>query len=105
MCAAPLRAGRRSLHTAEDAADTKWVTQQWVARGLAGSAVDPIQAALAGALPLGGAAPAAAQPAAVRPRAAQPEGPSAAEALLASKKKGKKGGAKKGGGGGKGFGG
>lgn len=102
----------RSLHTAEDAApgNTKWVTQQWVARGLAGAAADPIQAALSGSLPLGGsssgsssAAPAA-QPA--RRAAAGDEGPSAAEVLLAGKRsKGKKGDKKKGGsGGGKGFG-
>lgn len=105
---APLR---RSLHTAEDAAEgnTKWVTQQWVARGLSGAAADPIQAALSGSLPLGsssaGTAVPAAQPA--RRAAAADEGPSAAEALLAGKRgKGKKGDKKKkgGGGGGKGFG-
>lgn len=26
-------AARRSLHTAQDAVDTKWVMQQWIARG------------------------------------------------------------------------
>lgn len=100
---------RRSLHTAEDAAEgnTKWVTQQWVARGLSSAAADPIQAALSGSLPLGSAAaaPSAAQPA--RRAAAADDGPSAAEALLAGKRgKGKKGGKKQGGGGGggKGFG-
>lgn len=100
----------RSLHTAEDAAEgnTKWVTQQWVARGLSGAAADPIQAALAGSLPLGStgtaAAAAAAQP--TRRAAAADDGPSAAEALLAGKRsKGKKGDKKRtGGGGGKGFG-
>ena len=100
----------RSLHTAEDAApgNTKWVTQQWVARGLAGAAADPIQAALAGGLPLGGSSSSSSAAPAVQPvrrAAAGDEGPSAAEALLAGKRsKGKKGNKKKGGGGGKGFG-
>eukprot|EP00887_Chlorella_sp_A99_P006966 scaffold2.g6966.t1 len=30
-----------SLHTAEDAVDTKWVTQQWIARGIAGGSAVP----------------------------------------------------------------
>ncbi|PRW56261.1 Oxoglutarate iron-dependent dioxygenase [Chlorella sorokiniana] len=103
----------RSLHTAEDAAEgnIKWVTQQWVARGLAGAAADPIQAALAGSLPLGsGSSSTSAAAPAVQPAqraAAADEGPSAAEVLLAGKRsKGKKKGDKKkgGGGGGKGFG-
>lgn len=29
---------RRTLHTAQDAVDTKWVTQQWVARGIKSAA-------------------------------------------------------------------
>lgn len=108
----PLPRACRSLHTAEDAAEghTKWVTQQWVARGLSSAAADPIQAALSGSLALGGSgssAAAAAAPAAqpVRRAAAADEGPSAAEALLAGKRgKSKKGDKKKkSGGGGKGF--
>lgn len=102
----------RSLHTAEDAVDTKWVTQQWVARGLAGAAVDPIAAALSGGLPLGGAAAAqqaqrVQKPAALRREAAE-DGPSAAELALRAAKRGKAkkaGGKGKQGGGGKGFGG
>ncbi|KAL4440643.1 hypothetical protein ABPG77_000352 [Micractinium sp. CCAP 211/92] len=101
----------RTLHTAEDAEDTKWVTQQWAARGLAGAAFDPIAAALSGSMPLGGAGAAQhapqAQQQAARRRPPAEDGPSAAElALRAAKRgKGKKAGSKgKQGGGGKGFG-
>ncbi|KAL4457586.1 hypothetical protein ABPG75_012459 [Micractinium tetrahymenae] len=107
----------RSLHTAEDAVDTKWVAQQWVARGLAGAAFDPIAAALSGSLPLGGSAGSGAaqqqqaqqaQQPPLRRREAAEEGPSAAELALRTAKrgKGKKAGGKgkQGGGGGKGFG-
>ena len=70
---------------------TKWVTQQWVARGLAGSpAPDPIAAALAGGLPTKAAAPLAVAPARRRQQPA-PEEPATAELLLAGRKAGKKG--------------
>lgn len=96
---------RRSLHTAEDAVDTKWVTQQWIARGLQNAAVDPIAAALAGSLPAT-ASSTAAPPARQQQRREESECLSAAEALLAGKRgkgKAKKAGSKKAGGG-KGFG-
>jgi collagen type III alpha len=96
----------RSLHTAEDAVDTKWVTQQWIARGLQNAAVDPIAAALAGSLPAT-ASSTAAPPARQQQRREESERLSAAEALLAGKRgkgKAKKAGSKKAGGG-KGFGG
>ena len=54
----------RSLHTAEDAVDTKWVTQQWGARGLATAVPDPIATALASGLAAGGGSKAAAPAAA-----------------------------------------
>lgn len=107
----------RSLHTAEDAVETKWVTQQWVARGLAGAAFDPIAAALAGSLPLGSTSPGRAAVAAPmqQPRRSQQqqqlqqeEAPSAAElAMRAGKRssKGKKAGGKGGKPASKGFGG
>jgi collagen type III alpha len=94
----------RTLHTAEDAVDTKWVTQQWVARGLASTVADPIAAALAGALPTGSGVPPAQQQ---QRLAAASEEPAVAEALLAAKRGKGKGKAKKLGGskaGGKGFG-
>lgn len=108
---------RRSLHTAEDAADTKWVTQQWIARGLAGAPLDPIQAALTGSLPLSGgssigsrAGSSSSSSGSVAPQRrrapAADEAPSAAELALLAAKRGKKGGKKKdGAGSGKGFGG
>lgn len=89
------------------------MTQQWVARGLAGAPVDPIQAALTGRLQLDGSGGAgsssggtSAAPAAQQRRVpgVKDEGPSAAELAMAAGKRGK---GKKGGGGkkaGKGFG-
>lgn len=82
--------------------DTKWVTQQWIARGLSSAVVDPIATALAGRLPAASSSSAAAvapvgQQQQQRPRAADVEGPSAAEVLLAGKRgkgKGKKGASK-----------
>lgn len=103
--------GCSTLHTAEDAVDTKWVTQQWVARGLATAVPDPIAAALAGSLPASGRQAAPAWPRHQPGRPLQPAeeaAPLAADALLLAGKRGKgKGKGKlKGGkpGGGKGFG-
>lgn len=88
--------------------DTKWVTQQWVARGLATVAADPIAAVLAGGLPAGSgkATPAGLLQQQGRPRQpAGEESPLAADVLLAGKRgkgKGKRTGGKPSGG--KGFG-
>ena len=112
-------ARRRSLHTAEDAVDTKWVTQQWVARGLASRAAARTESSPAGSQQGQAAAAAAAaaqsqgasQSSTTEGQARRPpllkqrgeEAPVAVEVLLAGKRgKGKKAGKKAAG---KGFGG